>query len=70
MTSGYNEQKIHHANDALPLSVFVSVDEEFPSEIELLRYEFKQEKTTLTKEIAHLKKEKSQLEINIYLREG
>ena len=60
MTPGYNEWKIRRINDALPPSAVASVDEEFPSEIELLIRELKQEKTTLTKEIACLKEEKNQ----------
>ena len=46
------------------------IDEEFLFEIKLLKWEFKEEKTNLTKEIGYLNEEKRQLEIDVYLREG
>ena len=70
MTLRYNEWKIRHTNDALPLFDVVSVDEEFASEIELLRQKFEPKKITLTKEITHLKEKKSQFKIDLHLCKG
>ena len=43
---------------------------EFPSEVELLKQEFEQEKATFAKEITLLKEENSQLKMDLYLRDG
>ena len=70
-TPGYEEWRLHHINNPLPLPKYETLQipiEEPPSEIKLLRREFEQEKTSFATEISRLKKEKGQLEMNIYLR--
>ena len=73
MTPRYDEWRLHRINDVEPLSgirISQMLVDEFPFEIELLKWEFEQEKATFAKKIAQLNKQNCQLKMVLYFRDG